>query len=215
MNKAIAAIVIVVVVVAGIYLVTRPKMNSQNSVPTTAQTQQPSTSNGNAGVAANNPTPASQSIIVPISTQNNSGEAGTAVFTDENGKTKVSVTINGEPSGATQPSHIHVGSCATPGPAGAVKYTLSPLVSGKAETTVDVSLSDLLKSLPLMINFHKSAAEITVYTACGDIVSAANIPPASSNPNPSPVAPTPAPQPTPTSTPPASSSGSGGGNFGY
>lgn len=214
MNKAIAAVVIVAVVVVGIYLVTRPKMGSQNSSPTAKQTQQPnaaSNASANANSAVNSPSAASPSITVPISAQNGSGEAGTAVFTDENGKTKVTVNITGEPSGATQPSHIHVGACATPGPAGAVKFPLSPLAGGKAETTIDVSLSELLKSLPLMINFHKSASEMTVYTACGDIMMSPSGAPASSNPSPSSAAPAPTVQQNPT----PSSGSSSGGNFGY
>ena len=207
MNKAIAAIVIVVVVGVGVYLVTRPKMKNQISAPTTQQTQPASNagSSSSMNTATSNPASANQSVTVPISAQNNSGETGTAILTDENGKTKVSVTITGEPNGATQPSHIHIGACATPGPAGAVKYTLSPLVNGKAETTIDVSLNELLKNLPLMINYHKSASEITVYTACGDIVS----------PSKAPVAPTPTTPPAPKYTPPTSNSGNSGGNYGY
>jgi hypothetical protein len=123
-------------------------------------------------------------------------------LTNENGKTKVSVSITGEPSGATQPSHIHVGSCAN---LGAIKYPLSPLVNGKAETTIDASLSSLLNSLPLAINFHKSASELTVYTACGDIMAPSSGAPAPANSSSSSSIPAPAP----------SSSGTGSGGSGY
>ncbi|MFA6285585.1 MAG: hypothetical protein WC643_03610 [Parcubacteria group bacterium] len=207
--KAISAAVIVAVVLVGIYLVTRTEMSSQSSSSAAKQNQQPistSAANTNMNAAVSNPSAENSGITVPLSAQNGSGETGTAVLTDEKGKTKVTVNMTGEPNGATQPSHIHVGACATPGPAGAVKYPLSPLVNGKAETTIDVSLSDLLKSLPLMINFHKSASEITNYTACGDIVSAASAP-TSPSPSPSSASPAPAAQPTPSS----GNSGSYGG----
>ncbi len=200
--KAISAAVIVAVVLVGIYLVSRTKMSSQSSSSTAKQNQQPistSAANTNMNAAVSNPSAENSGITVPLSAQNGSGETGTAVLTDEKGKTKVTVNMTGEPNGATQPSHIHVGACATPGPAGAVKYLLSPLVNGKAETTVDVSLKDILNNLPMAINFHKSASEINVYTACGDIMMSPSGAPASSSPSPSSAAPVPATQPAPSS----------------
>ncbi|MDO8600386.1 MAG: cupredoxin domain-containing protein [bacterium] len=105
-------------------------------------------------------------ITVTLGAQNNSGESGSALLEDLNGKTKVSIRLSGAPSGVPQPAHIHLGACPAPG---AVKYPLSNVSNGNSETMLEISLENLLKELPLAINVHKSAAEAGVYVACGDI----------------------------------------------
>lgn len=105
-------------------------------------------------------------MTVLLSELNASGETGTAILSDENGKTKVVLSITGALAGASQPAHIHLGSCPTPG---AVKYPLTNVIDGKSETVVDVSLENLKKQLPLAINVHKSQSEIKSYVACGDL----------------------------------------------
>lgn len=107
-------------------------------------------------------------ITVALGAQNNSGESGTALLEDLNGKTKVSVRLSGTSAGAQQPAHIHLGACPTPG---AVKYPLALVKNGNSETMLEVSLENLLKELPLAVNVHKSAAEAGAYVACGDIKS--------------------------------------------
>lgn len=115
------------------------------------------------------PIPASsaKTIVVQLSSQNNSGESGTATLMDVGGKISVVLALSGAPSNIVQPAHIHTGPCAT---IGAVRYPLTFPVNGQSETMLDVALDDLLKQLPLAINVHKSAAESSVYVACGDIV---------------------------------------------
>ncbi len=108
-------------------------------------------------------------VTVTLSPESNSGESGTATLTDlGNSQTKVDVTINGEPAGASQPEHIHKGTCSNLNPAPA--YALNPLVNGTSTTTVDVSLSTL-QSGQFAINGHKSAQELSTYVFCGDITS--------------------------------------------
>lgn len=107
-------------------------------------------------------------ITVVLDVQNNSGESGTALLEDLNGKTKVSVRLSGAPAGAQQPAHIHLGACPAPG---AVKYPLALVKNGNSETMLEISLENLLNELPLAVNVHKSAAEAGVYVACGDIKS--------------------------------------------
>lgn len=107
------------------------------------------------------------SIQVKLSEQNNSGQSGTAILTETNGKTKVIVNFTGKPSGVAQPAHIHLSSCAT---IGAVKYPLTNVDKGASQTELNVTMAELLAGLPLSINVHKSAAEASVYVACGDIV---------------------------------------------
>jgi Cu/Zn superoxide dismutase len=109
---------------------------------------------------------AADPVMVKLNPQNNSGESGSATLTDVGGKTKVTVTVTGQPAGTPQPMHIHKGTCgqleARP------TYGLPALVDGKSEATVDVSLADLQKGA-FAINGHKSAQEAAVYVYCGEI----------------------------------------------
>ncbi|HYM65134.1 MAG TPA: CHRD domain-containing protein [Candidatus Sulfotelmatobacter sp.] len=107
-------------------------------------------------------------MTVKLDSENNSGESGTAVLKEENGKTTVTVSLTGFTKGVSQPAHIHVGAC--PG-VGAVKYPLTSVLDGKSVTVLNVTLADLKKALPLALNVHKSDKEITVYTACGALSS--------------------------------------------
>jgi hypothetical protein len=89
-----------------------------------------------------------------------------AVLTDlGNGKTHVEVTAN--PNGNTNMlAHVHPGTCATLDPK--PKYPLSNVENGKSTTDIDVKLADI-QTGAFAVNLHKSAAEATIYTACGDI----------------------------------------------
>ncbi len=110
-------------------------------------------------------------LTITLNPENNSGESGTATLTDMgNNQVKVDVTITGEPSGASQPMHIHTGQC---GPTlGGVAFPLTPLVDGKSTTTVNVALATLMDGNHA-INGHKSAQEINTYVYCGNIPAAA------------------------------------------
>lgn len=105
-------------------------------------------------------------VTVKLAPQNNSGESGTATLTEEGGKTKVVVSVTGQPAGVAQPMHIHKGTCDKLDPK--PTYGLPSLVNGKSEATVDVSLADLQKG-GYAINGHKSAQEVSTYVYCGAI----------------------------------------------
>jgi hypothetical protein len=107
-------------------------------------------------------------VTVKLEPQNNSGESGTATLSDAAGKTKVTIAVSGQPSGSSQPMHIHKGTCAALDPKPA--YPLPALAAGKAEVTLDVPLSTLQKD-KYAINGHKSAQEASVYVFCGEIPS--------------------------------------------
>jgi hypothetical protein len=159
MNKKIISAVVIAVAVVGLGLFmffkkTQPQPASEPATSAPITTQQPVT------------TPATKTLVIPLSSQNNSGEAGTATLTDVDGKTNVSISLSGAPASTVQPAHIHTGTCAA---IGGVSYTLTFPVNGKSETTLNVLLDDLLKKLPLAINVHKSASEANIYVACGDI----------------------------------------------
>ena len=110
---------------------------------------------------------AADSATAKLSPQNNSGESGTATLTKAGDKqTKVVLDVKGGPSGASQPVHIHKGTCDKLDPKPA--YPLSPLVNGKSETTVNASLDSLEKG-GYAINGHKSAQEVSTYVVCGNL----------------------------------------------
>jgi hypothetical protein len=106
-------------------------------------------------------------LTVLLSSQNNSGQFGEATITQTAEGIKVVIETTGAPADIAQPAHIHTGSCAD---IGGVVYPLTFPVNGFSETTLAVSLEDLSNQLPLAINVHKSAAEPSIYVACGDLV---------------------------------------------
>ena len=116
-------------------------------------------------------------ITVTMNAVGASGESGTATISDENGKLKVSVMLTGEPTGASQPSHIHMGACANPG---TVKLTLPNVENGKSELVSEtMTMKDVETALgagPLSLNVHKSGTDIGTYMACGDITAPAMTP---------------------------------------
>ena len=116
-----------------------------------------------------NPSPEatmSKEATVVLKPVNNSDEAGTAILEEENGQTKVEINLTGFTKDIVQPAHVHIGVC--PG-VGSVKYPLTSITNGESTTTLPVTLDQLKKELPLAINIHKSASEVSVYTACGPI----------------------------------------------
>lgn len=119
-------------------------------------------------------------ITINLTAQNNSGQAGTATLTAKGNQTEVVMNLSTGPAGASteQPVHIHTGTCAS---LGDVAHGLTNLVNGKSTTTVDVSLSTLLNGT-FAINAHKSGAEASVYTACGEVKLPGSGTPTSSSP---------------------------------
>ena len=112
---------------------------------------------------------AADSASAKLEPQNNSGESGTATLTKAgDNQTKVVLDLKGAPAGASQPVHIHKGTCANLDPKPA--YPLSPVVNGKSETTVNASLDSLEKG-GYAINGHKSAQDVKTYVFCGPIAS--------------------------------------------
>ncbi len=105
-------------------------------------------------------------LFVILDSQNNSGQKGIAALSGVDGKTKVVIDLTGTSQEATQPAHIHEGSCPA---VGDVKYLLTTLSGGKSQTELDVALDEIKKQLPLAVNVHKSPQEVQTYVACGDI----------------------------------------------
>lgn len=112
------------------------------------------------------PSTSSRTLTVNLNELGGSGEKGTAKITETSGKVMVTLDLSGAPQGVSQPAHIHKGAC--PG-VGEILYSLSFPKDGKSETTLNLSLDNFLKDLPLAVNVHKSASEAKVYFSCGDI----------------------------------------------
>jgi hypothetical protein len=105
-------------------------------------------------------------VSVSLNEFESSGQTGTATLTAEGEQTRVSIAIDGDPVSASQPAHIHEGTCdeLTPEPA----FGLPNVSDGTSETTVDVSL-DTLTSGTYAINLHMSDEDLATYTSCGNI----------------------------------------------
>ena len=109
-----------------------------------------------------------KSMSVPLKSQNNSGERGTVKLTPMGDKTKVEVSLRGEPKGVAQPAHVHEGSCAQLDPK--PKYGLNNIVNGKSVTEVPASIGQLTGG-SMAVNVHKSGDDLKTYVACGDLKS--------------------------------------------
>lgn len=110
----------------------------------------------------------SNQLVIKLNpTDPDSGIFGsTATLTEVDGKTIVTLDLKNTPAGSNEPAHIHVGSCPTPGD---VKYPLTNAVDGKSETTLAVTLDQLIAAKPLAINVHKSPQEVAIYLYCGNL----------------------------------------------
>lgn len=109
-------------------------------------------------------------MTVLLNSQNDSEQTGTAIISEnEDGQLVITLQLSGGEFTDPQPAHIHVGACPTPG---AVEYPLTNVVDGYSITMLDgLTLADVTGVTGgLAVNVHKSAAESSVYTACGDIL---------------------------------------------
>jgi hypothetical protein len=106
-----------------------------------------------------------RSVPVQLQEQNFSGEAGTATLTAQGAETRVVIEMASYAANA-QPAHIHEGTCAHLSfqPA----FPLKDVKAGRSTTVVNVSLKALLNG-KYAINLHRSAKQMKIYVACGDI----------------------------------------------
>jgi len=157
MNKSVIAILgIVVVLGIGLYLWSTGAFTQAPSGPGTADES----------VKVSEPEE-TNSVIVVLREQNDSGESGTAILSEVDGKVRIVLNLTGAPEDVSQPAHIHVNNCAD---IAGVQYPLASPVNGSSETMLEVSMEELQAGLPFSVNVHKSPEEASVYVACGDIV---------------------------------------------
>jgi hypothetical protein len=106
-------------------------------------------------------------LNIVLGEQNKSGQTGSATVTNVPGGVKVEIALKGVVSGASEPAHIHQGTCAKLNP---VPYKpLSNVINGKSTTVVNGLTVAQIKKGRFAINVHKSAAQLTHYVACGDL----------------------------------------------
>lgn len=105
-----------------------------------------------------------------LNEQNDSNQSGRGfIYETVDNKLLVKIRTAGGPAAPAQPAHIHFGVCSN---IGAIKYSLTDVLSNTSDTTLAVTMNALIndmKTSNFALNIHKSAAESTVYYACGDI----------------------------------------------
>ncbi len=106
-------------------------------------------------------------LNINMGQQNGSGQVGTASVADKGNGVVVTIKLNKEPKGASEPSHIHQGTCAKLNPA--PWKPLKNVVNGVGVTTVPGVTVAQLKKGHYAINVHKSANDLATYVSCGDL----------------------------------------------
>ena len=104
-----------------------------------------------------------KTVVVQLGALNGSGETGTATLKAIGSKTLVSIRLSNG-SDIEQPAHFHTGTCDKYAPR--PLYPLNDVVNGKSETTLNVPI-DKLTGGDLIVNVHKSYADIATQAACG------------------------------------------------
>ena len=103
-----------------------------------------------------------QIVVIPMNALNGSGESGTATLRAQGKKTVVTIKLsNGV---GEQPAHFHTGTCDKYQPR--PLYPLEDVENGSSTTTLDVPIDRLIGG-DLIVNVHKSYADIATQAACG------------------------------------------------
>lgn len=106
-------------------------------------------------------------MTINMGAQNGSKQDGQAFLNDTPAGLKIKVQLKNEPAGASEPSHIHQGTCSKLNPA--PWKPLSNVVGGVGVTTIKgLTIADLKKA-HYAINVHQSAANLKHYVSCGDL----------------------------------------------
>jgi Cu/Zn superoxide dismutase len=107
-----------------------------------------------------------RSLNLDMQAQNSSKQDGTASIARHGSGLRVTITLKNEPAGASEPAHIHGGTCAKLDPV--PKVALNPVVDGSSVTDMPAPSSPVQGARA--INVHKGTGEdLKVYVSCGDI----------------------------------------------
>lgn len=106
-------------------------------------------------------------LDINMGAMNGSKQDGSASVANKGGGVQVTVKVKNEPKGASEPAHIHKGTCKNIDPA--PWKPLKNVVDGNSVTMVSgVTVAELKKG-HYAINVHKSAADLKTYVSCGDL----------------------------------------------
>ncbi len=108
-----------------------------------------------------------KAMNINMGAMNGSKEDGSASIAANGNGVTVTVKVFNEPKGASQPSHIHSGTCKKLDPA--PWKPLTSVVNGVSTTTLAGVTLDQLKKGQYAINVHQSAANLKHYVSCGDL----------------------------------------------
>ena len=104
---------------------------------------------------------------INMGAMNGSKQDGSASIVNKGNGVLVTLHINNEPKGASEPAHIHQGTCKNINPA--PWKPLKNVITGTSQTLVAGVTVAQLKKAHYAINVHKSANELKVYVSCGDL----------------------------------------------
>jgi hypothetical protein len=105
-------------------------------------------------------------VSVDLVEQSDSGQSGEATLKAvDDERTRIVIKLSGDPKDP-EPAHIHERACDDIDPT--PTDTLQPVVDGRSETIISVSLKHLRTS-PHSINIQKSMDALDEYVACGTI----------------------------------------------
>ncbi len=114
------------------------------------------------------------SLVVTMNSDNNSGQSGTATFTQLGGALQLEIDLTPSNDQGAQAAHIHEGRCGEIGPVMGIapkskgSLALLPVELGKSVTQMpDVQLSELMGGT-FAINVHYSR-DVSLYVSCGNI----------------------------------------------
>lgn len=106
-------------------------------------------------------------LNINMGAMNGSKQDGSASVGNKGKGVQVSIHLKNEPKGASEPAHIHKGTCKNIDPA--PWKPLKNVVNGGSETFIaGVTVADIKKG-KYAINVHKSANDLKTYVSCGDL----------------------------------------------
>lgn len=104
-------------------------------------------------------------IVIPLEAEVGSSPGTVRLSPASGSRTRVEVRLTkGAP--LPQPAHVHAGTCDELDPLPA--YSLASVENGSSQTLLPISLDDL-RSRKLVVNVHKSDAEMRTSVGCGEI----------------------------------------------
>jgi hypothetical protein len=106
-------------------------------------------------------------MTINMTAQNSSKQDGQVFLNDTSGGLKVKIQLKNEAAGASEPAHIHQGTCAKLNPA--PWKPLSNVVNNLSVTTIPGLTIAEIKKAKYAVNVHQSTSNLGHYVSCGDL----------------------------------------------